>query len=255
MRKATTRRLDHVETAILSSPIPSEVLKPAFERFRNEGELPDNRYVTRAVLRQCRTGLDASQEGGMDEAALIRHMIHFDRPKDEVMDGLYAEAVADNTVVRDIAHQALKLLHDCGFDVTEPVFAKNREQFDLPDFGSAGLWVFGFPDILVRPPYEERARRLIDRYAELRERVPQGNRRWFDNLAVAVMDFQDRGVLPEDALVLDCVLADLELCELIRNVRGASNPELMAALDEVAKASGEERGRALQRVVAIMFPG
>jgi len=251
VKQAVERRLGTLKSAIDKAPIPSAVLKPAFETFRDEGVLPTNLHVARAVLRQCQTGLDASEEGGMDDATLICHLIHLDRPKDEIMDALYAEAVSDDSLVRDLARSAMQFLRYCGFDVTDPVFEKNGLITERPGFGSAGLWVLGFPGILVRPPYEEQAQRWIDRITELRQRVPRGSRRWIENLVTSVSEFRDRGVVPEDERILDYVLADLELCELIRNLRGASDPEMMLALDVAARAPRDSRAALVERVAML----
>lgn len=249
-----TKRLERLATAIDAIPVPIEIERPAFERFRETGELPDERRVASAVVKRCRAGLD-DQWGSLDEAALIRHyMARGAVPEDKILEGLYREAVCADGFVQQAARVALRALVAVGFDVTKPMFAGSELEAQLPEWGFVGTWLLGFPERLAVEPCVEQAQRLFARYEELRERTPQSDL-WFRDLGAAVRLFRDHGELPRDELLQECVLADIEYTGLLEHKLGHGDAELMAALDALARAGDGEREERLAAVQAMARAG
>jgi hypothetical protein len=95
---------------------------------------------------------------------------------------------------------------------------------------------------------ERGARRLFLRYDALREQIDHEDRDWWWELEEAVFAFSQEGVLPEDELMRDAVLADAEMDALFRHSRGRDVGEQMALLDAAARARGAKREAAIERV-------
>jgi len=248
--RSTRKRLDKIGQQIDSLPVDPAVVRVAFHTFRERGELPQDLRIARAVVFRITSGIGDKgwgEEG--DEPAMIRAMMENPlRPADDVMDSLLRESLSDHETARDAARSILKDLRENGLDVTEPLFAKRGATLGLPDWGYVGMHLIGYPECLVIPPYEEQARRLFERFAQLRQWVPDPTRRWFDSLSAAAGLFREHGELPDEQVMREAVLADTELGCLQRHWLGQGDPEAMAAFDAVSGASGEERERAIERV-------
>lgn len=224
-------------------PLPREVVRAAFEVFRECGELPDEPRLAVAVVRRARHGVELTDAGGSEDALArqLRQLLNAPpRPDDAVMQALYDEAVCESEAARLAARDVLRMLSDLGLDVSEPVFARFGIELEMPAFGPVGLHLLGFPECLVVAPYEEQARRLIERYGVLRMRAGKCSERWFDRLGEAIRTFRTHGELPADALLRDVVLADAELLCLIQHHRGEDVGARMAALQAIAAGSGRE---------------
>lgn len=250
------KRLLRTAEAIGSMPVSPDLVDHALRHFQATGELPQERQIARAVLHQAKYGCpENSWIEGQEAAAELRRLLHSPWLHERVMTALYREAVADNDTVRTAARDVLVNLSARGFDVTEPLFAKHGIEVDLPDWGSVALWMLGFPDILVRPPYEDQARRLLDRYADLRDRVPQGNPRWFDALSAAVGAFRATGDLPRDELMRHCVLQHGEILGLLQHAQGGGDAELMAAFADLHDLAGGLNEAAVSHVQGLARQG
>lgn len=118
-----------------------------------------------------------------------------------------------------------------------------------------GWHLIGLPERIVKPPYEEQARRLFDRFDDLRERIDRDDRRWMDAYGEAALLFLHEGELPDDELMCEVVLANGEFMGLLRHYCRGGDPEVMAAFDQAARAHGEARAAAIARVAAMAAEG
>lgn len=256
MTKLRSHRLAEVEQRIRSIPIPAAVVRAAFEPFRKTGELPDDMRLAYAVVCRAKRGAARSDlhERESDWGELIRASMAIpERPEDPLMDELYDEAVFATGPVREAARQVLRAFAAAGLDPSEPRFVGRKRQ--IPDYGSVGLHMLGIPQRMVRPPYEAQARRLFARAERLREIIPQGDRRWFEMLEATMHRFQSGAEIPEDPLVLDCILVMAEVQSLLRHASGEDVTELMGALGVAATTTGEERRAAIARVQEVLASG
>jgi hypothetical protein len=249
------KRLERVEKSFAARPLRSDLVKAAYEHFRETGELPEHDRLASEVLRHARWGYTPDQS---TEARILKILERARARRDQglptpeepsVRECLFHEAMHEHDIVRQAARVALRWEVDCGADVTDPEFLADR---GLPEFGTVGLHLLGYPDRLLRPPYEEQGRRMLTRYAELRARVREEDEVWFERLSDTIVASQDRGDVPGDDLLRDAVLVFLELDSLIHHARGRDVSERMAALDTAATTEGPEREEAIERVRALM---
>ena len=245
------RRLLKIEQRILSLPIAHQVVTKAFTVFQKTGELPEDQRVAYAVVQRAKMGArmadlyaSTTDWGTLIEAKLEEPK----RPADEVMDSLLNEAVSAPEPWRAVARQMLKALASAGTDVATPAYAVEGIKLDLPDYGTVGMYLMGFPDRLAKRPYVKQAKRLFRRIDELRKRIPHDDRRWFDRAGDATQRLQHDGERPDDELVLDAVLALGELDALLRHATGEDVGELMGAFDAAARGKGEQRAVAITTV-------
>ena len=159
-----------------------------------------------------------------------------------------------NEVERTFARDALTRLAAAGLDVTQPLFAGKEHGF--PDYGMMGAHITGFYASLARPPLTEEANRLWERFAQLRQHIPTGPaaKPWFDSLADAVGEFHSYGDLPQDPLLADTVLADCSFRALLCRYFGREtpNPPLLAAIDAMSAALGEDRDAAIAALQSLI---
>ena len=256
MKKLLKKRLTEIENHFATVPIHFTVVKAAFEEFRRSGELPEDQRLAYAVVKRARAGYDCvyDEHGRFDWAASIQAGLKVKpRPNDALMDELFDEAVWADGFVRTAARMVLRGFAAAGLDPSEPQLADKG--IEIPDFGGVGIHLLGLPDRLAKPPYEEQARRLFTRYETIRERVPQGDRRWMDEFGKANGAFHEFGELPDDDLLRDVVLADAEFRTLIRHAAGEDVRELMAAFDRAARAEPDDRDGAVADLVALASAG
>lgn len=225
------KRLDKVGSRIEAMPITPAAENDAFERFRATGELPEHQTLAERTIERA--------------LHLPQH-----RPLREL---LFHEAVHEWSVVRDAARLVLKLLVAVGQDVTSRNFLD--EDMELPEYGSVGLHLLGFPECLVKPPYEDQARRLLGRLAFVRRRVPSGDERWFRSFAKMAARFFNHGELPDVGFERDVVLAYGEFLALGRNLWDEADPDVLAAFDKAARGEGEEREAAIGRLQELAVEG
>ncbi|MFN7590330.1 MAG: hypothetical protein ACK501_13325 [Planctomycetota bacterium] len=245
------RRLDRVKHWLATCPIPQRVVDEAFDAFRFEGELPDDQRLAELVCgkagyRNVPTDPDGVEAVILRVVAQAAERLNTDaEPLPLVRDVLFDEALYGPDPVKRWARKALRVLVCRGGDVTDPMLANEH---GLPEFGTVGMHVLGYPRRLATAPYEEQGRRLFDRYDEIRRRMNYSADEDFGPMAEAFLAFEERGELPKDELMRDYVLAEYEI-EMLREHRaGRDVAGVMALLDRAATATGEEREAAVGAV-------
>ena len=227
---AKTKRLQRVTATIEAMPLGPGLLDAAFERFCTTGDLPDHDKLAVAVVGRVLAASAARQPAvnmqmGLDHLARLLDQIEAGEllpQREPLRETLLQEAIHDSDFVRSAARTALRYLVRQGKDVTD---ACMLDGVDEPRFGTVGLRVIGFPEVLVRPPYKVMARRLMARFAKLRERVDDLDDEWFVALAVADVAFRAAGELPQCALMRDAVAANVALLDLVqRCIEGGAKP-------------------------------
>ncbi|MFN3242927.1 MAG: hypothetical protein ACE37K_15610 [Planctomycetota bacterium] len=242
MNKQRMQRLTRVEGLLRSRPLPHQVVRAAFETFASSGRLPEDDRLAYAVVSRARQGFECvfDDNGMIDWAASIQAAIDARVPRpDPLCDELYNEAVFGDGMVRWGARYALQAFAKSGSDVTRPLFQDWDPE--IPDYGSVGLHLLGFPQRLVRPPYEVEATSLLERAARLRERLPVGDQEWAVRLAEAADRWQQQGLLPDDDVLREAALIESGMELLFDNFLGRdvgeAMRELMAASSEATAAS------------------
>jgi hypothetical protein len=242
-------RLEHLAQHLAQRPLRDDVVAEEFDRFRHSGELPEDQRLAVAVVQLALRGGPAAEPSPMSLAetmarlpALVRELEEAaaepqppDRPPLRRI--LLREALRGEGVERQAARLALRIEVGRGGDVASREFLADR---DPPEHASLGLHLLGFPECLATPPYVAQAQRLIARQAEIRTRLNHDDPAWFEPIAEAIRRFRREGELPDDELVLDCVLADGELLALVAHYGGVGDPEVLAAFDAAATNGPEE---------------
>jgi hypothetical protein len=244
-----TRRVKRVQSALDAMPLREEALQDAYEVFKMFGELPDHERLAQAVVDSAIAGELLPIKPPMDEAALIRQILAKDReeanapPKQLTLrEYLLDHAGYAPLSLRIPARLACTVVAARGLDLTDP---KTLADEPLPPHQGIGMHVLGYPERLVRAPYHKQAERLFARFDELRKHTPQHDDPWFDECSHAAVRFRVTGELPDQELMRDAVLADLEMECLVRHKRGHDVGELMAALDKAARTKGRAREDAI----------
>ncbi len=167
-----------LEKAVRTRPIPESLVEVALAEFRETGELPDDRRTAaQAIDRVLNPRMPPPPMGPERFGAMVREIAA--RLEDEDLDApsrpvrcarteLYHEAVYGDDHERHVARRILAWHADCGVDVTAHDYLSEAE---LPDYGTCGMHLLWFPERLVKPPHARQARRLLARYADLRERI------------------------------------------------------------------------------------
>ena len=256
MKKGQSKRIQKLERHYGSLPIHHSVVTAAFETFRETGDLPEDAPLAYEVVQRARRGFDCvyGPDDRVDWSASIQAALNKpQRTADPTMDQLYDEAVWGEGMVRDAARLSLQRMAMRDWDPSLPQFA--GRDLEIPDWGAVGIHFIGVPKLLAKPPYEDRAARLLARYAALRDRIPSPDRAWFAALERAVGGFLRHGKLPSDDLLRSTVLADGEFRMLIWNAAGEDVAEPMAALHEVENSVGSQREAAEARLQALANRG
>ena len=245
------RRLAKARDLLATCRIPDEAVEEAFLEFKFEGELPEDERFAAAVCAKAGYQNVPSDPGDLAEAITLLLVRAAERKETQAEAGptvrevLFDEAIYGPDYVRRWARHALRVLVCQGGDVTDREFG---QEYGLPEFGTVGMHVLGYPRKLAKAPYEEQGRRLFDRYDDIRRRMDYSADEDFTPMADALLAFFDRGVLPAKGLMRDYVLAEYEI-EMLREHRGGRDvAEVMALLDRVAMATGEEREAAVAEV-------
>ena len=245
------RRMDKVRELLATCPIPADVIEEEFWLFQHEGELPEDQRLAALVCE--RAGYQRTPSGTGDIAELLAGILLQAKtrletglePPPNVREELFDEAVYGPDVVRRWARLALRFLVCRGGDVTKRDFG---QEHGLPEFGTVGMHVLGYPRRLAKAPYEEQGRRLFDRYDGILRQMDMSPDDDFEPVAEAILAFEDRGELPAEELLRDYVLADYEIEMLRAHKAGRDVAQVMALLDRAAMATGEERDAAVAEV-------
>jgi hypothetical protein len=169
MRARTERRLAKIEAAVRDVLLPDALVKLAFDTFHSSGKLPEHDALATAVVERALFGDDPEDFGfgsrfaGHEQSATAADCV----PPREI---LFREAIFGDVSVLDIARKALAALVADGADVTEPAWLQDQL---VPAFGTLGLSLLGWSQTLAIPPYEDQARRLLDRVGDLQRRLEQ----------------------------------------------------------------------------------
>ena len=257
MRQRRNLRLQHLAQHLAHRPLRGDVVAEEFDRFRHSGELPEDQRLAVAVVELALRGGPAAEPRQMSLAetmarlpALVRELEEAaaepqppDRPP--LRRVLFREALRGEGVERQAARLALRIEVGRGGDVASREFLADR---DPPEHAFLGLHLLGFPECLAKPPFVEQAQRLFARQAEIRARIDHEDPAWFEPIAEAIRRFRRHGELPDDELVLDCVLADGELLALMAHYGGVGDPEVLAAFNVAANGAEETRAAGLARL-------
>ena len=261
MNRTRKKRLQKVSQQIDAMPIAPGAEEAAFERFRETGELPEHQRLAAAVVDRALQGSSSCRKVGPSSweesirilAEMAKGLAEPEPEPQPLRRWLFDEAVYGADFVRCAARGALKILVAIGGDVTDPNFL--GVDTELPDYGSVGLHVLGFPECFAKPPYEDQTQRLCDRFESLRERIDRDDREWMDGFGEAAVLFLHEGELPDDELMCEAVLANGELMGVMRHCCGECDPEVMAVFDQVAQAKGADRAAAIARLQAMAAEG
>lgn len=244
------RRLGKLARAIEARPIPFEVLDAAFRRFRETGELPENLHLARAVVERTLLWTKPIRADLYEAIRKLKDLADAAQAGEELPPKppdlrrlLLLEAVSDHEFVRRIARIVIETIIGMGRDVLDPEFVPT--DVPAPEYGTVGLYLLGWPEFIVKAPYEEQAKRLLQRLALLRGCVAKRDERWYEEAAATWVRFVRGGELPGDPLLREYVLVDCELTALTAHYCGRGQPEAITAFDRVALAEGAEREEAM----------
>lgn len=252
MNATRRKRLDKLAVHIKALPLAPSAIDEALELFCRTGELPEYHRLAVAVVDRV---LEAKPEQQPDTAPedyatamrglaeLLQSMSDPDYsppppPPVPVRNYLFDEAVYGTGLDRWAARTALVTLVANGEDPTDPGFLADCA---MPEHGSVGMHLLGFPQRLAKPPYVGQGLRLFARFRRIRARIDYDDPDWLGPLQDATLAFRNTGELPGPGLVRDVVLADAEFCGLLRHWFGQDVSERLAAFDRVARARGDAR--------------
>lgn len=212
------KRLERLAGRIAAQPLDPRVVRAAFGEFRATGTLPENDRLAATVIAHaedflislgCVWRLKGAEAVSERVMGLCRDGGAAGGGAEELRTSLFGEALYGDPLVKFGARQAIKALVACGREVTDPEFVP--AEVDIPDWGTVGLHLLGFPGCLVRPEDRAQMRDLMARFDAIRGQVDQGDREWFAELEVAVRRNQRDGELPRDELLRGAVVAAEEL--------------------------------------------
>lgn len=229
-------------------PIPANVLRGWFVRFKKTGVLPTDPREAVAVVTKVKAGFEVVEaEPGQPTTAWFDGFKPKVRAESLMMDAILMEAAVDTDLGGDIARGLLCNMARIGIDVT----ASQHEFLKPPKYGSAALDFIGFPEQFVRRPFVAQAKRLFKRLAAARDKVPrdrQAAREWVARVDQFVTCFQMEGQLPEDPLILEVVLITGELHTLIDHIAGEKVGDVLKLFDVAARGDAPARERAIHRL-------
>jgi hypothetical protein len=226
--------MHQVERVFAKLPPNPEVVRTAFAKFREGGELPENVRVARAVIDWAETGIDPTKYGDDFEskARRLRAYVESARAGDAVMNRLREEAVFAEDPVRHVARILLRQMANGGQDVAQPLFQQGV--FPTPEMtcASVALSMIRWPFCVVDEVHHERLASVIAvfRHNGANKEGEQAWTAWVEQVADAAIAFQTTGRLPEDPVVRDTVLAEAELSALFQTTCGVDDEEMRKAL-------------------------
>jgi hypothetical protein len=227
----STKRVDKLEERVGELPISPEVLETSMAQFHASGVLPEHPKLAELV---------------------IQRTLHTPRHR-PLREQLLQEAVHEMPEVSKAAREVLKLLVAAGQDVTSRGFLD--ESMEPSEYGPLGWQLLGWPEILIREPYAEQAKRLLARLDKVRESAAYKDQRWFEDFAAQSATFFQSGALPDGGFVREATLVYGELLALARTLGGEEDPEVLAAFDEMVKSKGEAREESLNTLCELAADG
>lgn len=235
-------------------PVPNNVLRGYFRRFRRSGELPDTEHEAAAVIAKVKAGFVLVPCDALLPGTTTDEFVAKPRAEAPAMDALLDEAVYGHGLVKAIARHLLRGVAQIGLDVTAPQF----QDFLPPEFGSMAMEFVGFNERLVRRPYTKQARRLLKRIEAMRKRAPKtpaAERAWHRKLQQATTAFQMSGELPENEDLMDAILLLGEFTTLTWHMEGRDVGPAMRLFDAAAQGSGDARKDAIAQLAAMAKSG
>lgn len=253
MKRPSLHRLDLAGAALARIPVHPARVDAALAKFLSTGLLPDDLWVASHIPARLRSHpLIERGPDSIDWQAMVRAFVAGPPPaEDKVVDALLDEAIYTTGLVQAAARSALVGLVRAGFDLRQPIF----DGVDLPEFGTVGWAVLGFPQCFVAPHHAEQCERLELRCDILARAVPHGDRQWWRGLRAAADAFQSHGELPDNDLVLECVLALGEWNTFARQIAGHRMDEELAAFDAAFLAIAGSRSPAIARLQELAAAG
>ena len=260
--RTSSRRLGRLRNAIDALPVRMGVLREAYEWFVKFGELPeDDDHVAHEVVQQALRG---GQEVSIDDDATVSNRVRrakiayheHNRPgatwPPSVRALLFDEALFEIEPLRNVARAAIAAEVAWGGDVESSGFAARH---GIPCYGTVAMHVCGWQTRLVLPPYENQAKRLFVRIDNLHGRRPSDDRAWLAQLDAAIQKCRATGDLPEDEVLAEGVLTQIEMGLLRRNRAGKDVKEAMGVLEQIATRDGDELAEALAKLKELAIAG
>jgi len=246
-----TRRVQRLTHRIHSLPLQEETVQEAFELFQHWGELPTNDRVAEAVVQRALAGSKDEEDKVVAAARAIRVILDGGPTQPSgpnLRERLLEQTLSTLPALREPARLACRILSAKGGDLTDPTFLANDP---VPEHMAVGLHCIGFFEKVVVTPYKAQARRLLARYDDLRERRADASEAWHEAMLDAAMALRFEGVMPEEGLLRDLVLADFEMECLLRHRQGQDVAEVMHLLDRVSRGDDAEHDEAIAKIPAI----
>jgi hypothetical protein len=253
MNRRLAKRVEQLDQRVRSLPLDDRQVDQHFQSFCECGELPSDQRVAAAVVDRALT-TQTSPRKPVDFGALLHELkaaITAD-PADCRPDPrrqLFGEAVHAPEPVQQAARLVIKALVAAGGDVTDPDFVPS--DLELPEFGSFGMHLIGWPTILVQAPHEEQAENLLARLDLVRRRISsrEGADAWFEDFASALHDFHEgKGLPADDALIQEAVLVVGELAALTNALVDEPDATVLRAYREGAAGPKAARRKAIARL-------
>lgn len=239
-RRAIDRRLDRAGHSIDQQPLAPDAIDGHYTQFLGTGDLPDNRRIAWAVLKRA---LCARRSGRVSFQASRGPLAG--PPREQ----LFREATHSCDAARIAARLVIRTLVANGEDPSDPEFV--AADLDVPQFGSVGLRMLGWPDQWVAPERTAQMQRVMKQHAHLLAGEPRGDA-WRRDAATAISGFLRRGELPQRDDMRQCVLTFAEMLALYVHCFGHGGDELLDAFEAAANASASERDVALHRLGQIL---
>ena len=211
-------------------PITDDAATAALGAFLETGQLPKHQGLARqTVVRTLR----------LPHPRSIREL-------------LLNEATHDDEVVSGAARTVLRLLVASGLDVASRNFLD--EDMALPEFGSVGLHLLGWPECLIRSPHEDQALRVLQDLKELRAWIAdhESNVR---SLAKSAATFFKTGELPKEAKLRESILLYGEFLALQKCLGDEQDEGVLQAFDHAATATGDDEETSLRTLQAMAAEG
>lgn len=255
--RSATKRLGRIRDAVEAAPVRRHLVREAYEWFHDLGELPDDDdHLAYDVVQQALRG---GEEGPVVDPQGAKKPVPFhqrERPSEtwppSVRAMLFDEALFAPQPLRKVARAAIAVEVGYGGDVENAAFGARH---GMPAYGCVALHCLGYPKRLAIPPYEEQAKRLFVRLDNLRGRIPQDDPRWLEDLVKAIATFKQTGRLPNDDLMIEAVLVNVELDQLAAHKRGRDVSEAMALFNAAQWKEGDEQQEALTQLCALAADG
>ena len=228
--QAVQRRIDRF-------PYRYDVIDNAYARFLDDGTLPKDCTIARAVLWRVLRARKPSRVPPAADRPLWQ-------PYGSTREMLFREACCQLECVRELARYELQAAVQAGYDPTDPEsIGPEMEPIDL---APVCMRLLGFPQDFVRPEYQAQLQRVFRQHEELRLQPRDDD--WHRDAGAALAAFMNRGHVPTGSRFFLYVLTIGEQFALVSHYFGKCGEVLLAAYEAVATSTGEERVAALQRL-------